>query len=118
MPHHSLSYYFQSNITFSSRHYLLTQDDTNHSQDTLLNIPPWSQIAPLSSLTILATVPHEVARRRLAARHLRAGIVDTLEAGDRRAVENDLPNGDEILANVVPGVDVVFESVDEEGWGS
>ncbi|EGS18283.1 nucleobase, nucleoside, nucleotide kinase-like protein [Thermochaetoides thermophila DSM 1495] len=85
---------------------------------TLLNIPPWSQIAPLSSLTILATVPHEVARRRLAARHLRAGIVDTLEAGDRRAVENDLPNGDEMLANVVPGVDVLFESVDEEGWGS
>ena len=121
MPTHSLPYFFFSlfpHLLLLLLDILNLQNDTNPSQDTLLNIPPWSQISPLSSLTILATATREVARRRLAARHLRAGIVDTLEAGDRRAVENDLPNGDEILANVVPGVDVVFESVDEEGWGS
>lgn len=46
-------------------------------------------------------MPREVARRRLVARHLAAGIVQSVEEGERRADENDLPNGDLMKENLV-----------------
>ncbi|KAL2157691.1 hypothetical protein VTH06DRAFT_5174 [Thermothelomyces fergusii] len=85
---------------------------------TLLNRPPWSEAAALFSFTVFVSVPREVARARLAARHLAAGIVDTPEAADRRAVENDLPNGDEVIRLRIPHVDEVVESRDDAGWAN
>lgn len=57
----------------------------------------------------------EVARKRLIARHLEAGIAATVEEADKRAVTNDLVNGEEILKLRVP-VDEVVVSIEEEGW--
>ncbi|AEO57016.1 hypothetical protein MYCTH_2302694 [Thermothelomyces thermophilus ATCC 42464] len=85
---------------------------------TLLNKPPWSDAASLFSFTVFVSVPREVARARLAARHLAAGLVATPEAADRRAVENDLPNGDEILRLRIPRVDEVVESREDGGWAN
>jgi pantothenate kinase len=56
-----------------------------------------------------------VARVRLARRHVTAGIVKSLEEGDRRAVENDLPNGEEVVRRRVD-VDEVVRSVEDGGW--
>lgn len=57
----------------------------------------------------------EIARKRLVARHLAAGIAATAEEADRRAITNDLVNGEEILKYRVP-VDEVVVSIEEEGW--
>ncbi|KAK4251705.1 P-loop containing nucleoside triphosphate hydrolase protein [Corynascus novoguineensis] len=85
---------------------------------TLLNKHPWSAAAALYSLTVFVTVPRAVARARLAARHLAAGLAADPEAADRRAIENDLPNGDEIIRLRIPHVDVVIESLEDGGWAA
>lgn len=50
---------------------------------------PWRQASENLSEKILVTVPREDARERLAQRHLRAGIVETLEQGFERADASD-----------------------------
>ncbi|KAK0720715.1 P-loop containing nucleoside triphosphate hydrolase protein [Lasiosphaeris hirsuta] len=82
----------------------------------LLSRPPWSTAAAHMSLRYFISVPRPVARARLARRHLAAGLVSTLEDGDRRAVDNDLPNGDEIVHLLLPDVDEVVESLEDGGW--
>jgi pantothenate kinase len=62
------------------------------------------------------SVDRDVARVRLARRHVAAGLVATLEDGDRRAVENDLLNGDEVLRLRVPEVDEVVTSREDGSW--
>lgn len=86
--------------------------------DLLLSTPPWRHASHLASLKIFITVsnPRVTARARLAARHLAAGICATPEEADRRAVENDLPNGEEITRLCIEDVDVWVESRDDEGW--
>lgn len=46
-------------------------------------------------------VPRDVAKHRLAKRHVLAGIEGTMEAAETRAEENDLPNGDLIRENLI-----------------
>lgn len=46
-------------------------------------------------------VPADVARERLAARHVQAGIEKTLELALLRADENDVPNGAHIRSNLI-----------------
>ncbi|KAL2269120.1 hypothetical protein VTJ83DRAFT_3966 [Remersonia thermophila] len=83
----------------------------------LLSTPPWSSCIPHYSHKVFVRCPPPTARVRLAARHLAAGIVDTPEEADRRAVENDLPNGDEVLRLLrEQDVDDVVESVEDGGW--
>lgn len=60
-------------------------------------------------------VDFAVARKRLAKRHVKAGLVETEEEGDRRAIENDLPNGEEIVAARV-AVDAVVKSREDGAW--
>jgi len=57
-----------------------------------------------------------VARVRLARRHVAAGIVANLEEGDRRALENDLPNGEEVVRHLVPEVDEIVTSLEDGRW--
>ncbi|KAG7289700.1 hypothetical protein NEMBOFW57_006076 [Staphylotrichum longicolle] len=83
----------------------------------LLSKPPWSHISPLLSLSIFVSAPPPLARARLVARHLAAGLAATPAEADRRAVENDLPNGEEIVRLLVDGVDVVVESLEDASWG-
>ncbi|KAK3359052.1 P-loop containing nucleoside triphosphate hydrolase protein [Lasiosphaeria hispida] len=82
----------------------------------LLSRPPWSTAASYMSLRYFISVPRPIARARLARRHLAAGLVSTLEEGDRRAVDNDLPNGDEIIQLLLPDIDDAVESLEDGGW--
>lgn len=75
----------------------------------------WRDAAALLDELWFVEVDYEVARRRLRERHVRAGIVKDVEKGDRRAVENDLPNGDEILKNRLK-IDEVIYSREDGGW--
>jgi hypothetical protein len=62
-------------------------------------------------------VPLPLARTRLAARHVAAGLTPTLAEGDKRAVENDLPNGAEVTRLLQrEAVDEVVESKEDGGW--
>ncbi|EJT80663.1 phosphoribulokinase/uridine kinase [Gaeumannomyces tritici R3-111a-1] len=63
----------------------------------LLDREPWRSAAALLDERWFVEVDPGVARRRLAARHVAAGICATREEAERRADENDLPNGHEIL---------------------
>lgn len=61
----------------------------------------WGTISALFNELWFVSVDREVARKRLIARHLATGLVDTPEAAAKRADENDLPNGDFIIANMM-----------------
>lgn len=76
---------------------------------------PWRDAAALMDELWFVDVDFAVARTRLAARHLAAGLAATLEEGDRRAVENDLPNGEEIVRER-GRVDEVIVSREDGGW--
>ncbi|KAF7542923.1 hypothetical protein G7Z17_g11159 [Cylindrodendrum hubeiense] len=75
----------------------------------------WRDAAALLDELWFVEVDYEVARRRLRERHVRAGIVKDIEEGDRRAVENDLVNGDEILKSRLK-IDEVIHSREDGGW--
>jgi pantothenate kinase len=81
----------------------------------LLDKSPWREAAELMDLKVFVKVDREIARGRLARRHVAAGIVETLEEGDRRARENDLVNGDMIESLLMP-VDEVLESREDVRW--
>ncbi|GAB1315120.1 hypothetical protein MFIFM68171_05330 [Madurella fahalii] len=83
---------------------------------TLLSTAPWFLAAALFHLKIFISTPPSTARTRLAARHLAAGLASTPAEADRRAVENDLPNGEEIIRLRIPDVDVVIESLEDNSW--
>lgn len=75
----------------------------------------WRDAAGLLDELWFVEVDYEVARKRLRERHVRAGIVKDLEEGDRRAVENDLVNGDEIIKYRLK-VDEVIQSREDGSW--
>ena len=75
----------------------------------------WRDARDLFDEMWFVEVDFEVARRRLRERHLRAGIVQTLEEGDKRAMENDLPNGRGIVEKLLP-VDEVIQSREDQSW--
>ncbi|PON28169.1 hypothetical protein TGAM01_v202663 [Trichoderma gamsii] len=62
-----------------------------------LNKEVWRDAALLFDELWFVEVDFEVARKRLRERHVRAGIAQTIEEGDKRATENDLVNGKEIV---------------------
>lgn len=80
-----------------------------------LDKEPWRDASALMDEVWFVEVAVEVARARLAKRHVLAGIVSSEEEGDRRAVENDLPNGEEIVKNR-GNVDLVVVSLEDGGW--
>jgi pantothenate kinase len=86
--------------------------------DLLLNKAPWRQASQLASLKIFVSVSPDLARKRLVARHLAAGLCATPEEAHRRAVENDLPNGDEIVRLRIEDVDEEVESREDDSWSS
>ncbi|KAK0627021.1 phosphoribulokinase/uridine kinase [Immersiella caudata] len=104
---------FEGNCRFS---YISVLRGSTNKEDVLLDKEPWFKAAALMDLRWFVEVDTEVARVRLARRHLAAGIVGSLEEGDRRAVENDLPNGEEVIRRRVEGIDEVVKSVEDGGW--
>lgn len=60
-------------------------------------------------------VDMDVARRRLIHRHVKAGIAANEEEATKRADENDLVNGREIVGNRLEVSEVVV-SREDGGW--
>ncbi|KAI5292480.1 hypothetical protein KEM52_006322 [Ascosphaera acerosa] len=81
-----------------------------------LDREPWRACAALMDEIWFVEVDFETARQRLVARHLRAGLADTWEKADRRARENDLLNGEDIVRHLMP-VQETIRSVEDDAWG-
>lgn len=75
---------------------------------TLLDQSPWNQVCKLVDQTWFVKVDSKLARDRLAKRHFEAGIESSLEASYRRVDNNDVLNGQLILDNLVPNIDIVI----------
>lgn len=75
----------------------------------------WRDAAALLDELWFVNVDFDVARRRLRERHVRAGIAKDIDEGDRRARENDLVNGEEIVSRRLK-VDEVIQSREDGSW--
>lgn len=75
----------------------------------------WGDISKLFDELWFVEVERDIARKRLIARHLAAGLADSPEAAAKRADENDLPNGDYIIANMMKP-DQVIKSIEDEEY--
>ena len=81
-----------------------------------LDKEPWRSAAALMDERWFVEVDEKIARKRLVDRHVRAGIAaDEVEAG-KRADENDLVNGKQVIDNKVPGIDEVIVSREDGEW--
>ncbi|KAF2229956.1 P-loop containing nucleoside triphosphate hydrolase protein [Viridothelium virens] len=76
----------------------------------------WGEAARLMDELWFVEVDFAVARERLVRRHVKAGIARDEEEAGRRADENDLVNGREIVEGRLE-VDEVVVSREGEGWG-
>lgn len=61
-------------------------------------------------------VDFAVARNRLIKRHVLAGIAANAEEAAKRADENDLLNGEEIVAGLVAAIDEKIVSREDASW--
>ncbi|KAF4628360.1 hypothetical protein G7Y89_g9792 [Cudoniella acicularis] len=78
----------------------------------LLDEEPWNQIKALVDDTWFVDVDPDLARNRIAKRHMKAGIETTWEAAVNRAEGNDLLNGVDIRNKLVQPA-VIIHSVEE-----
>lgn len=74
---------------------------------------PWSRIADEVDDRWLVRVDAELARQRVAARHLKAGIENTMADALKRAQENDMVNGEYVMKHSFGRYDVLVESIEE-----
>ena len=75
----------------------------------------WKEAAELMDELWFVEVEFAVARKRLVKRHCKAGIAATEEEAGRRADENDLVNGREILDGRLEVHEIVV-SREDDGW--
>lgn len=75
------------------------------------DIAPWSEIVNYVDDTWFVDVDMEIAKQRVARRHLASSIESTWEDAVRRAENNDLPNGLDIWTHLIKPA-VVVQSVD------
>ncbi|KAF1964381.1 P-loop containing nucleoside triphosphate hydrolase protein [Bimuria novae-zelandiae CBS 107.79] len=80
-----------------------------------LDKPPWNDAAALMDELWFMDVDFDVARKRLIYRHVKAGIAKDEEDAAKRADENDLVNGQEIM-NKRLEVHEIVTSKDDEDW--
>jgi pantothenate kinase len=80
-----------------------------------LDKPPWKDAAELMDELWFVDVDFEVARRRLVWRHVKTGIAKDEEEAGRRADENDLVNGREIVEGRLE-VHETIVSKDDKEW--
>ncbi|ODM17522.1 hypothetical protein SI65_07197 [Aspergillus cristatus] len=76
------------------------------------NIAPWSEIVDYVDDTWFVDVDMEIAKQRVARRHLASGIESTWVDAVRRAENNDLPNGMDIRTHLIKPA-VVVQSGDD-----
>lgn len=77
--------------------------------------PEWKDAAEMMDELWFVEVDMARAKRRLTFRHLKAGLADSEEAAARRAEENDLVNGQQIIEGRMQ-VHEVIESIEDETW--
>ena len=75
----------------------------------------WKEAAELMDELWFVEVDFDTARKRLVARHVKAGIAEDEKAAERRADENDLVNGREIIEGRLE-VQEVIVSKEDKGW--
>lgn len=75
----------------------------------------WKEAAEIMDELWFVEVDVDIARRRLARRHVEAGIAKDMEAARRRVDENDMVNGKEILAKRLPVQELVI-SKEDDSW--
>jgi pantothenate kinase len=80
-----------------------------------LDKDPWNQAAELMNELWFVDVAFDVARKRLVHRHVKAGIATNEEEAGKRADENDLVNGREIVDNRLD-VHELVKSLDDITW--
>lgn len=80
-----------------------------------LDREPWRSAAKLMDELWFVEVEFGTARRRLVKRHVLAGIAADEEAAGRRADENDLVNGKQVVDERV-ALDEVVVSREDETW--
>lgn len=74
--------------------------------------PEWREAAQLMDELWFVDVPEEVARKRLISRHVLSGIAANEEEAGRRADENDLVNGREIVEGKLDVHEMIFSRED------
>ncbi|KAL8835357.1 MAG: hypothetical protein Q9170_003346 [Blastenia crenularia] len=80
-----------------------------------LNKGRWKDAADLMDELWFVDVDFDTARRRLAGRHVKAGIAPTEDEANKRVTENDLVNGKEIVDERLEVQEVII-SVEDDGW--
>lgn len=80
-----------------------------------LNKNPWSDAAELMDELWFVEVDFDVARKRLVHRHVKAGIAKDEEEARKRADENDLVNGSEIVEGRLD-VHEIIHSKEDGSW--
>ncbi|KAL3481575.1 P-loop containing nucleoside triphosphate hydrolase protein [Aspergillus californicus] len=80
-----------------------------------LDKPPWSDAAKLMDELWFVDVDFDDARKRLIKRHVKAGIAKDEAEAEKRANENDLVNGREIVDYRLD-VQEVIQSCYDPGW--
>ncbi|KAI0009213.1 P-loop containing nucleoside triphosphate hydrolase protein [Xylariaceae sp. FL0662B] len=78
----------------------------------LCNEDLWSEIADLVDERWLVRVDENLARNRVAARHLAAGIEPSMELALARTDYNDIPNGRYVMEHSLGRQDVLIESIE------
>ncbi|KAK1980273.1 P-loop containing nucleoside triphosphate hydrolase protein [Colletotrichum cereale] len=80
-----------------------------------IDMSPWNDAAKLMDELWFVDVDFDVARKRLIRRHIKAGIAKDEAEADKRARENDLVNGKEIVDFCLK-VDEVIVSREDDNW--
>jgi pantothenate kinase len=81
-----------------------------------LNKGKWKEAAELMDELWFVEVDFDIARERLARRHVKSGIARDKEDGYKRADENDLVNGREIVDDRIDKIDEFVISKEDESW--
>ncbi|KAF2833893.1 P-loop containing nucleoside triphosphate hydrolase protein [Ophiobolus disseminans] len=80
-----------------------------------LNKDPWKHAAEMMDERWFVDVDFEVARKRLIYRHIKAGIAANEEEAGKRADENDLVNGQEVVDHRLD-VHELIKSQEDAAW--
>lgn len=78
----------------------------------LCDEPPWDEIATLVDEKWFVHVEPDLACKRVAFRHLAAGIETTMEEAVHRASSNDLVNGEFVVSKSRGRYNVMIESIE------
>ena len=81
----------------------------------LVDEQPWCEIKSIVDSCWLVTVNEEVARQRVARRHVAAGIESDMASALARVDRNDILNGRYILEHSTVAADITFETINEPG---